>query len=50
MILKGEGSIEFEGGQIEYKLGDSILIPNKISGIKIKPESESKVLEVLIPT
>jgi len=49
MCLQGKGSIEFESGSINYKLGDSILIPNVVTNISIKPSSTSKILEVRIP-
>jgi len=49
MCLQGEGSIEFEGGSIDYKLGDSILIPNKVSSVALAPDSLTKLLEVRIP-
>ena len=49
MCLSGSGIIEFEDGSVEYKLGDSILIPNTISGITIQPKEVSKILEVRIP-
>lgn len=49
MCLEGEGSIDYENGSITYKLGDSILIPNCISGIRIVPSESSKLLEVTIP-
>lgn len=49
MCLAGSGSIEFEDDSINYKLGDSILIPNVLSSIKILPNQKSKLLEVSIP-
>lgn len=49
MCLSGSGSIEFEGGSVDYKLGDSILIPNTIQAISINPAETSKILEVRIP-
>ncbi len=49
MCIEGDGTLSFEGGSILYKLGDSILIPNVISGIEISPSSKSKLLEVRIP-
>ncbi len=49
MILEGEGTLEFDGGSIQYKLGDSILVPNTISVVSIKTISKSKILEVRIP-
>ncbi len=49
MCLEGDGDIEFEGGNITYKLGDSILVPNTISDISITPGKTSKLLEVRIP-
>jgi len=49
MCLQGEGSIEFEGGSINYKLGDSILIPNKVSTVVLTPDYLTKLLEVRIP-
>lgn len=49
ICLQGEGSIEFEGGSIDYKLGDSILIPNKLSTVALIPDSSTKLLEVRIP-
>lgn len=49
MCLEGEGEINFEGGYMSFELGDSILVPNSILDIEIKPSKESKLLEVLIP-
>lgn len=49
MCLEGEGSINYEGGEISYKLGDSILVPNSIARIEILLKSKSKLLEVCIP-
>ncbi len=49
MCLEGDGTLSFEDGSISYKFGDSILIPNVISGIEISPSSKSKLLEVRIP-
>ncbi len=49
MCIEGEGAIEFEGGAIEYKLGDSILIPNVLNFVNIIPSKNTKVLEVRIP-
>ncbi len=49
MCLEGDGDIGFEGGNITYKLGDSILVPNTISNISITPGKTSKLLEVRIP-
>ena len=49
MCLKGEGVIEYEKGKMHYKLGDTILIPNKLKEVAIKPEEASKLLEVFVP-
>lgn len=49
MLLSGEGVIGYDGGEISYKPGDSILIPNCIPSISIGPESMTKCLEVEIP-
>lgn len=49
MCLEGNGIIKFDGEDVSYKLGDSILIPNSISGISITPSKTSKLLEVRIP-
>ncbi|MCB0496232.1 MAG: class I mannose-6-phosphate isomerase [Cyclobacteriaceae bacterium] len=49
MCLKGEGVIEYEKGKMHYKLGDTILIPNKLNEVAIKPEEASKLLEVFVP-
>lgn len=49
MCLEGEGTLRFEGGEVEYKLGDSILIPNIISRLDIDAKTSSKLLEVRIP-
>ncbi len=49
MCLQGSGSINYGEGEITYQLGDSILIPNTISSIELKPTKESKLLEVRIP-
>jgi mannose-6-phosphate isomerase len=49
ICLEGDGKLEYEGGNIEYKLGDSIMVPNAISDISITPGKTSKLLEVRIP-
>ncbi len=49
MCIEGEGEIEFDGGMIEYKLGDSILIPNAVSKLELTSNFPSKFLEVRIP-
>lgn len=49
MCLEGEGELTFEGGSVSFELGDSILVPNSITGIEIKPVKGCKLLEVLIP-
>ncbi len=49
MCLKGEGQINYGGGVIDYKLGDSILIPNQLNSINIKPLLASVFLEVYVP-
>lgn len=49
MCLAGEGKIKYKDGEISYNLGDSILIPNEISNIELKPDSTCKLLEVRIP-
>ncbi|MBO6793408.1 MAG: class I mannose-6-phosphate isomerase [Balneolaceae bacterium] len=49
MCLQGNGSIKYGDGEVTYQLGDSILIPNVISGIELVPGADSKLLEVRIP-
>ncbi len=49
MCLEGEGIINYEGGTVNYKLGDSILIPSQVNSIRIQPGLDSKVLEVYVP-
>lgn len=50
MVLEGHGSIKYgDNNMIEYTLGDSILIPDSLEAIDIRPASESKILEVYIP-
>lgn len=49
MCLEGEGSIDYGNGSISYKLGDSILVPNKISSLIISPDTSSRLIEVQIP-
>ncbi len=49
MCLEGEGSISYSGETINYKLGDSILIPNQLESLTIKPSLSSVLLEVYIP-
>ena len=49
MCLEGEGTLRFEGGEVEYKLGDSILIPNIITRLDVDAKTSSKLLEVRIP-
>tara|TARA_R110002096_G_scaffold231766_8_gene421548 strand:+ start:8238 stop:9221 length:984 start_codon:yes stop_codon:yes gene_type:complete len=49
MCLEGSGTLEFKEGSIDYKLGDSILVPNAISKVDIKATVKTKLLEVTIP-
>ena len=49
MCLEGEGDIKYNEGTVSYTLGDSILIPNAISGTEIVPKKASTFLEVRIP-
>jgi len=48
MCLQGEGSLHFGSNSISYTLGDTILIPNKLSELTILPSSFSKLLEVYV--
>ncbi len=50
MCLEGEGEISCEDGSIDFKLGDSILIPNQLKGVNINPSFSSIFLEVYIPS
>ena len=49
MCLEGEGTLRYNGNEISYKRGDSILVPNAMPDITIEPSMESKLLEVRIP-
>lgn len=49
MCIEGKGSIKCNGKEVEYKLGDSILLPNVINLVEITPTLTSKLLEVRIP-
>ncbi len=49
MCLKGNGTIRYQDGIIDFKLGDSILVPNAISKLDIEATSQTKFLEVRIP-
>lgn len=49
MCLEGGGELSYDGGAVSYTLGDSILIPNTLNSVRLKPDSNSKVLEVRIP-
>lgn len=49
MVLEGEGTLEFDGDSIQYKLGDSILVPNTINNVRVTSSKNSKLLEVSIP-
>ena len=49
MCLQGQGTIDYKGSLIDYKLGDTILIPNQLESITINPSEESKILEVYVP-
>jgi len=50
MCLGGKGQISYEGGVIDYKLGDSILIPNQLKSANINPSFSSIFLEVYVPS
>lgn len=49
MCLKGDGTLTYQDGTIDFKLGDSILVPNAISKLDIDATSHTKLLEVRIP-
>ena len=49
MWLKGDGTLTYQDGTIDFKLGDSILVPNAISKLDIDATSQTKLLEVRIP-
>lgn len=50
MVLEGKGELEFSGGSVSYRLGDSILLPNSLDQIQLNPSEKSKILEVRIPS
>lgn len=49
MCLQGEGFIDYGNGKISYQFGDTILIPNVFTSIKIDSSKQSKLLEVYVP-
>ena len=50
MCLEGSGTMTYGKGEaINYKLGDSILVPNELNDLTIEAEKSSKLLEVRIP-
>lgn len=49
MCLQGEGTIDYGKGQVSYKLGDTLLIPNQVKSVIIESQGESKLLEVFVP-
>jgi mannose-6-phosphate isomerase len=50
MCLEGRGTVYYGDGSVDYKIGDSILIPNSIKEIEIRSKTSSKLLEVRIPS
>jgi mannose-6-phosphate isomerase len=50
MFLDGTGTIKYADGSIPYVKGDTYLIPADIDEISLMPESESKILEVYLPS
>jgi len=49
VCVGGALSLNYEGGDIEMKLGDALLIPANISSIQLSPHGEFKLLESYIP-
>ncbi len=49
MCLEGEGEIKFENQIITYSLGDTLLIPNQLQHLSIKPIKHSNLLEIFVP-
>lgn len=50
MFLNGAGTIKYDGCSVSYVIGDTYLIPANIDEISLIPESESKILEVYLPS
>jgi mannose-6-phosphate isomerase len=48
VCVEGEGKLDYGKGVMDYKKGDSILIPAEMKEVKILPSGESKILEVYI--
>lgn len=49
MILDGMGEIYFNNGRLDFKKGETILIPACINDLAIRATAETKLLEVSIP-
>ncbi len=49
MCLHGNGSLHWQGGQVPYKTGDTLLVPAQLEQIKLQPEKPSQWLEVYVP-
>ncbi len=50
MCLEGGGVVTYEGGELSYQLGETILIPNQLNGVVINPSLATKFLEVYVPS
>ena len=48
VCVEGEGILNYKDGEMEYKKGDSILIPAEMEEVTINSVSDSKILEVYL--
>jgi len=48
LCLEGSGKMEYNGGNVPFKTGDCILIPNELESVRIVPEKSVKILEVFL--
>jgi len=48
MGIEGTGRLNWEGGELEIKTGEAIVIPNVINRITLNPNGNAKLLEIFI--
>lgn len=49
MAMEGEAKLHYEGGKVEIKKGETILLPAAIKNIELIPSATSKLLESFVP-
>jgi len=50
VVTQGQGRLSYEGGEMEIKMGDAILLPTVLNHVEFSPESELNLLESWVPS